>query len=97
LGNIRVSPTGTGQARYHLYNGGEVAEWLFGQKTNTDHSFKVSRSVAGSEADYVAIGTSGIINIAIPPTYADNAAATSGGLVAGDIYRKSDGTLMIRY
>ena len=97
IGNIRVAPTSTGQARYHLFNGGAIAEWLFGQKTSTDHDFKLSKSVAGSEADYVAIKTSGIINIAVPPTYADNAAATSGGLVAGDIYRKSDGTLMIRY
>jgi hypothetical protein len=97
IGNIRITPGTAGQARYHLYNAGSVAEWLFGQKTSTDHDFKLSKSIAGSEADYVAIKTSGIINIAVPPTYADNAAATSGGLVAGDIYRKSDGTLMIRY
>ncbi|NDE59271.1 MAG: hypothetical protein EB010_07605, partial [Acidimicrobiia bacterium] len=33
VGNIRISVSG--QARYHLYNGGGTAEWLFGQKTNT--------------------------------------------------------------
>jgi hypothetical protein len=31
------------------------------------------------------------------PVYADNTAALAGGLVAGDVYRKSDGTLMITY
>lgn len=30
-------------------------------------------------------------------TYADNAAAVSAGLSAGDLYRKSDGTVMVRY
>jgi hypothetical protein len=29
--------------------------------------------------------------------YADNTAAKAGGLVAGDIYRKADGTLMITF
>jgi hypothetical protein len=29
--------------------------------------------------------------------YADNAAAKAAGLVAGDIYRKADGTLMITF
>lgn len=31
------------------------------------------------------------------PVYADNAAATSGGLLAGDVYRTSTGVLMVRY
>jgi hypothetical protein len=31
------------------------------------------------------------------PTYADNAAATAGGLVVGAFYRTSTGVLMIRY
>ena len=43
------------------------------------------------------IKTSGIINITNTPTYADNAAALSGGLLAGDVYRTSTGVLMIVY
>jgi hypothetical protein len=31
------------------------------------------------------------------PTYADNSAATTGGLAQGDLYRTSTGQLMIRY
>jgi hypothetical protein len=45
----------------------------------------------------MTIKGTGIINIAQTPTYADNAAAKSGGLTAGDIYRTSTGVLMIVY
>ena len=60
-GNIRIAPSTPGQARFHLYNGGATAEWLFGQKTSTDHDFKLSKSVAGSESDYLAVTTAGIL------------------------------------
>ena len=60
IGNIRIYPTTAGQARYHLYNGGATAEWIFGQKTSTDHDFKLSKLVGGSESDYLAITTSGV-------------------------------------
>jgi hypothetical protein len=43
------------------------------------------------------IKSSGIINFSNAPVYADNAAALAGGLVAGDVYRKADGTLMITF
>jgi hypothetical protein len=59
-GNVYVAPSTAGQARYHLYNGGSVAEWLFGQKTSTDHDFKLSQQVAGVETDYLAVTTSGV-------------------------------------
>jgi hypothetical protein len=59
-GNIYIAPTTAGQARYHLYNGGATAEWIFGQKTSTDHDFKLSKLVGGSETDYLAITTSGV-------------------------------------
>ena len=60
-GNVRVSPSSAGQARYHLYNGGGTAEWLFGQKTSTDHDFKLSTSVAGSETDCLTVTTGGLL------------------------------------
>ena len=59
IGNIYIAPTTAGQARYHLYNGGAQAEWLLGQKTSTDHDFKLSKQVAGSETDYLAVTTTG--------------------------------------
>jgi hypothetical protein len=52
---------------------------------------------ASSPTERMRIKSTGIVNIANTPTYADNAAATAGGLVAGDIYRTSTGQLMIRY
>lgn len=61
VGNVRISPSSVGQARYHLYNGGAAAEWLFGQKTSTDHDFKLSTSVAGSESDRLTVTTGGLL------------------------------------
>ena len=59
--------------------------------------FSTTADGAASPTERMRIKSTGIVNIANTPTYADNAAATSGGLLAGDVYRKSDGTLMIRY
>jgi len=39
----------------------------------------------------------GTLNLGTVPVYADNAAAVTGGLVIGDIYRTSTGQLMIRF
>ena len=59
--------------------------------------FSTTADGASSPTERMRIKASGIVNIANAPTYADNTAATAGGLVAGDIYRKADGTLMITY
>ena len=61
VGNVYVAPVVAGQARYHLYNQGSVAEWIFGQKTSTDHSFKLSKLVSGNELDYLELTTVGIL------------------------------------
>lgn len=61
IGNIYVAPVAAGQARYHLYNGGATAEWMFGQKTSTDHDFKLSKQVSGVEIDYLTITTGGLL------------------------------------
>jgi hypothetical protein len=63
IGNIRITPSSPGQARYHLYNGGATAEWVFGQATSTSHDFTFSKSVGGSESEYLRIGASGQIGI----------------------------------
>jgi len=69
-GNIRIAPSTAGQARYHLYNNGATAEWLLGQKTSTDHAFKLSKSVAGTEVDYITVDTIGRVGIStITPGY----------------------------
>jgi len=61
VGNVYVAPVVAGQARYHLYNQGSVAEWIFGQKTSTDHSFKLSKMVSGNESDYLELTTTGVL------------------------------------
>ena len=48
-------------------------------------------------AEAMQIKASGVVNITSTTVYADNTAALAGGLVAGDIYRKADGTLMITF
>jgi len=62
------------------------------------------RLVFATTADGVAtptermrIKSTGTINFSSVAVYADNAAAITGGLVAGDVYRTSTGQLMIRY
>ena len=45
----------------------------------------------------MTLKASGVLNLATTTVYADNTAAKAGGLVAGDIYRKADGTLMIAF
>ena len=55
--NMHISTNG--EARYHLYNGGATAEWNFGQKSNTNHDFIISKTVAGVDSDYFKIDTLG--------------------------------------
>lgn len=62
-GNVRIAPSTAGQARYHLFNGGATAEWLFGQKTSADHSFKLSKLVSTSESDYLTVTDTGNVGI----------------------------------
>ena len=59
--------------------------------------FATTADGASNPTERMRIKSTGIINFANVPTYADNTAALAGGLVAGDVYRKSDGTLMITY
>jgi hypothetical protein len=58
-GNISI--TGTGQARYHLYNDGGIAEWLIGQKSSTNHSVTFSKLVGNTETDYFVIQSDGAV------------------------------------
>jgi hypothetical protein len=59
--------------------------------------FSVTADGAASPTEAMRIKSSRIVNIANTPVYTDNTAAKAGGLVNGDVYRKSDGTLMIVY
>lgn len=80
------SHRGSGSSnRYGVYynNGGYSAE-LFTQLTDG----KVGILKTGPNSNLAVTGL---------PTYADNAAAKTGGLTAGDFYRTSTGVLMVVY
>jgi hypothetical protein len=59
--------------------------------------FSVTADGASSPTEAMRIKNTRIINIANTPVYADNAAAKTGGLVNGDVYRTSTGDLKIVY
>lgn len=59
LPNLYVAPDLPGEARIGFYNGGLTAEWRLGQRTSSQHNFVLSKSVAGTETDYLTIDTSG--------------------------------------
>ena len=52
-----------GEARYRLFNGGGIAEWIMGQKSSSEHNFILSKLVSSVEADYVTVTTSGNVSI----------------------------------
>jgi hypothetical protein len=52
------------------------------------------KAVTGSAAKLQCDATINLVNLS---SYADNTAARGAGLVAGDVYRKPDGTLMVTY
>jgi hypothetical protein len=53
--------------------------------------------IGAGSTEKMRIKANGVFNLPVAPVYADNAAATTGGLAVGDIYRTSTGQLMIRY
>ena len=94
VGNVRISPSSAGQARCHLYNGGGTAEWLFGQKTSTDHDFKLSTSVAGSETDRLAVTTGGLLKF--DSGYGANQTIRGNGNVSS-VYKNATGNYTVTF
>ena len=66
------------------------------QGTAADATLDDTVIISAGSAVRARCHSTGIWNLGTSaPVYADNAAAKTGGLVDGDIYRKSDGTMMI--
>lgn len=68
IGNVRLSVAGgiaynvsTGPAGYGLYNGGATAEWFMGQRSSSDHSYKICTVVGTSVFERFIISAGGII------------------------------------
>jgi len=65
---------------------------------NSERSFAIAgRAGSTSFTDYFTVYDTGKINISTISTYASNALALAGGLVAGDIYKGATGILSIVY
>ena len=76
-----------GNAFYGRING----DLTFSHNAFDLDTFRVHKSML--VAGFKATGTISFPNVS---TYADDAAAGAGGLTSGDVYKKSDGTLMIK-
>ena len=64
--------------------------------TAADSTLNNTVIISAGATERARCNSTGIWNLGTSaPVYADNAAAKTGGLVDGDVYRKSDGTLMI--
>jgi len=59
--------------------------------------FSTTADGMDAPTERMRIKSNGTINFSNVAVYADNAAATTGGLAVGDVYRTSTGQLMIRY
>ena len=103
--SIGVSGSYASQDKYYATNNGGGQNFKVGDDAwigdvNLSNTMQVAGAQTsgsgyikfGSGAGTPIIGTTGVnhLNIANIPSYASNAAALSGGLVAGDIYRNGD-------
>ena len=58
-----ISVFGSGDVRYHCYNFGAQAEWLWGQKSSTNHNWTLSKLVSTTETDYLSVSTTGTVTV----------------------------------
>ena len=104
---IAQNSDGIGSLSFQASDGSEMVEAaLIGAEVDSTPGandmpgrlvFGTTPAGASAPTARMTIKSSGVVNITATTVYADNTAALAGGLVAGDIYRKSDGTLMITF
>jgi hypothetical protein len=106
--NIAASVEAKGTAEAYLMSNGAVAFAAQNMATGAVNYLSARGGTAG--VSLVAVGTSADIDVTLTPkgagklkvtlanvpTYADDAAATTGGLTAGQLYKTSVGALMIK-
>lgn len=68
-----------------------------GSAYGTSMRFTTAPLSAGNAVERMRIKPAGTLNLSAVATFADNAAALAGGLVAGDVYRTATGQLMITF
>ena len=93
---ILAQRNGTNAQTYRLYN-------TFTDASNYERAYlrwasnvlEIGTEGAGTGSEKPVRITAATLKLPNLPTYADNAAATSGGLVAGDVYKTATGELRI--
>lgn len=99
VGNVTIDPNGTAGAGWNspvLRFGGESEnEGLRSQRTGTDR-FAQDIEVYTAGQRRFAVLQNGRLYAAVVPTYATDAAAGTGGLAAGEVYKDATGALRIK-
>jgi hypothetical protein len=87
---------GTNAQTYRLYNTyTDASNYERGFLRWSSSVFEIGSEGAGTGSEKPVRITAATLKLPNLPTYADNAAATSGGLVAGDVYKTATGELRI--
>ena len=104
IGRLALSNNTTGE--FNTAVGRNAGEYIQGSNntilgayagTAADATLNETVIISSGTTERLRIKEDGTFNFAHTAVYADNTAAKAGGLVDGDVYRKSDGTLMIVY
>ena len=93
---ILAQRNGTNAQTYRLYNTyTDASNYERGFLQWNSNVLEIGTEGAGTGSEQPVRITAATLKLPNLPTYADNAAATSGGLVAGDVYKTATGELRI--
>jgi hypothetical protein len=94
--NTLAQRNGTNAQTFRLYNTfTDASNYERGFLRWSSNVFEVGPEAAGTGTTRPMRITAATLKLPNLPTYADNAAATTGGLVAGDVYKTATGELRI--
>jgi hypothetical protein len=62
-GSVFIDRSPANTAEYRLYNGNAVTEWVMGQRSSSDHDFKVSTLVSGTYTTRLTVTRTGQLRI----------------------------------
>jgi len=94
--HILALRNGTNAQTFRLYNTyTDASNYERGFLKWNSNVFEIGSEGAGTGSEQPVRITAATLKLPNLPTYADNAAATTGGLVAGDVYKTATGELRI--
>jgi len=94
--NTLAQRNGTNAQTFRLYNTyTNASNYERGFLKWNSNVFEIGTEGAGTGSEQPVRITAATLKLPNLPTYADNAAATTGGLVAGDVYKTATGELRI--